>query len=358
MAIFQDIAEFRQHAPQLHKNYDWQKLIVDINQVTILRVLPFLGQAFYLHLEESYFPTNLGYYNLSGQYVSGGGEADATDAEKSAIRLLQTAAANFTIIHLLSTNRIQLSEMGVQESASSDGTSSPASFHAIQDAKDQAAAVAYEYMELLLRLLEEGGSDYPLWRSSDSYSRMKDLFTWNTEVFNYHVGIGSSRHTYLQLRPFLAQVQNWELSGELGDTLTSTILDKLKAGTLTPTDQGLLAHLQAWQSTAAMAKALPMQRVQIKGGSIYIRSEMDGPARKTGLNNDIINGGTLNHLVAEYNGLAELSRRRTIRYLREHAATFSYVPSDEKFWLDGEITDQLPDNGYNRYGIRRRSFRT
>ena len=358
MAIFQDIQEFRRHAPQMHQQYDWEKLVVDINQVTILRVLPFLSQDFYLHLEESYFPSNLGYTNLWGAYVAGGGQADATAAEEQAIRYLQTAIANFTLIHLLSSNRVQVSEMGVQESSSKDGSSTPATFHAIQDAKDQAAAVAYEYMELLLRYLEANASDFTIWQNSEAYTRMKGIFTWNTELFNLHATIGESRHTYLHLRPFLEQVQRWEIAGELGQTLTNTMIMKLQAGTLTATEQGLLTNLQAWQVNAAMAQALPMLRVQIKGGHIYIRSEMDGPARKTGLNNDILNGGTINNLVAQYMEQRHIARRRTIRYLRDHASAFSYLPSEETFWLDGEITDQLPDNGYNEYGIRRRSFRT
>lgn len=353
MAIFKDIDDFRAHAPDIHRHYEWPKLAVKINQVTRLRVIPFVGQVFYTHLEESYLPSGIGYWSISDQFVVDGGQGDATDAEKLVADYLRTAIAYFTYMHLLSTNRVQVSEMGVQQSSSSDGTSSPASYHAIQDVKDEVAEMAYQYMDLALATLEATPDDYPIWRDSDEYSLLKSVFVWSTEILNRHVTAGNSRHSFLKLRSHLEQAQRWVIRPELGDTLTDDLLAKLKSKTLSAAEAMLVERVQAWQSAEAMTAALPIMAVKVHDGNIFIRSQVDGPSRRSAADDKQIKA-----LIAQFEEQAARGRQHTIDFLIANQEIFNYTPSEEAFLMDGDITHQLPDNSINDYGESRRSFWT
>lgn len=345
MALFLDIEDFRQHAPQLHLNYNWDKLARMINQVIRLRIWPYVSEAEYLVLEAGYLAGNGGAFShaFSDAYDS----SDNLDAtQEKAVEFLQDAIAHFTMVQLLSLNRVQVAEMGIMQNSSSDGSSSPASYHAIDDTKQEYARMAYDFMDAALAYMESEAATFPDWTASDSYTELKSLFCWNTETFNRYVHAGLSRHTYLSVRSQLRMVQEGPMRSQLGDTLTDALLAALKANTLTDDQTKLVKLLQAWQAPAAMANALPFYRVEIREGSIYLRSQNDGGTKRSSPGQ-----GPVGEMQARLKEFAETAKGQCLQYLEDNSTTFpDYAGLEYDLW-DGDISQQVPDNQY------RRSFR-
>lgn len=351
MAIFTDIHDFRQHAPQLHLQYNWDKLARVINQVIRSRIWPYISEAEYLTLEAGYLSGTGGAF--SHAFSTAYDTSPALDVtQEKAVEYMQDALAHYTMLHLMTSSRVHLSEMGVMEGRSSDGTSTPASFHAIQDVKDEYATMAYDFMDQLLQHMEDNVSTFPDWEASDEYTEIKELFVWNTKILNDHVTAGLSRHTFLSLRSHLKHVQENVIRSQLGNTLTDALLAALKANTLDPDQTKLVEYLQAWISPTAMVRAMPFFRIEILHGSIYFRSQLDGPARRTGLNSDIINSGPAGGLLTQLQEQSETARGRCLTYLEDNISLFpDYAGLEYDLW-DGDPSQQMPDNSW------RRSFRT
>ena len=227
MALFKNTEDFKAHAPEIHKNYSWDSLSKKVDQITLLRVIPFVSQAEYDRLETAYL-------------------TDATSAEDDALLIsLQPSIAYYVYLHLLSTNRIQLSNMGVQEASSDDGTSTPASYHAIADVKEEIADLAYSFMEQALAYMETEKAYFTDWAGSDSYTEIKSCFVWNTAIFNKHVNAGGSRHTFLAVRSQLIGVQEDVVYSQLGEAFYEDLLAKLKANTLSAAETKAVEKIQA-----------------------------------------------------------------------------------------------------------------
>lgn len=346
MALFKDIEDFRQHAPQLHLNYDWDKLARNINQVIRLRIWPYISEAEYLVLEAGYLSGSGGPF--SHAFADAYDNSAALDAtQEKAVEFLQDAIAHFTMVQLLSVNRVQVSEMGVMQNRSSQGNSDPASYHAIADTKEEYARMAYDFMDAALAFMESEAASFPAWTGSTSYTEIKSVFCWNTEIFNRHVHAGLSRHTYLSVRSQLLQVQEGQIRTQLGDTLTDQLLTALQADTLTADQTKLVKLLQSWQAPAAMVQALPFYRVEIGEGSIYLRSQTDGPNKRSGPNSEQVG-----QMLMRLQQMQETAKGQCLSYLENNATTFpNYAGLEYDLW-DGDSSQQVPDNQF------RRSFRT
>ena len=54
MALFKNLADFKEHAPEIHKNYSWDSLSKKVEQITLLRIIPFISQTEYDRLQAAY----------------------------------------------------------------------------------------------------------------------------------------------------------------------------------------------------------------------------------------------------------------------------------------------------------------
>lgn len=346
MALFTTIEDFRQHAPQLHMEYNWDKLARVINQITRKRIWPYISEAEYLVLEAGYLAGNGGAFShaFSTAYNTSA-SLDAT--QEKAVEFLQDAIAHYTMLHLLSIGRVQVSQMGIQQNSSSDGSSQPASYHAIQDTKKVYADMAYEFMDCVLQFMEDNAATFPSWTASDAYTEIKSIFVWKTDILNRYVSAGLSRYTFLSLRSQLEQVQEVQIRGQLGNSLTDGLLTALKANTLTADQTKLVEAIQAWQAPAAMAQALPFFHSILQEGGIYLRSKTDGPNKLTAADSRSIEA-----MAQQLREQAETAKGYCLKYLEDNAATFpDYAGLEYDLW-DGDASQQLPDNWYKR------SFRT
>lgn len=325
MALFLNTQDFKNHAPEIHRHYDWNVLSKKIDQITLLRIIPFISQAEFDLLETAYLTS-------------------ATSAEQKALLVfLQPAIAYYTYLHLLSANRIQLSTMGVQESSSDDGTSNPASYHAIADVKEETAEMAYTFLDQALAYMETQKATFSAWAGSESYTQLKSIFTWTTELFNRYVSAGMSRHTFLSVRAQLIQIQENEIKLQLGETLYNDLLTKFKTDALSAKEKIAVGLLQAWQSPAAMLRAIPFHRLKFRDGSLYIRSELDGPERKNPAALDAIKS-----IKEQLTRQALLAQNTLIQFLDDNADDFPDWTVSSYTLSDGEISRQIPNNQNKR----------
>lgn len=325
MALFLDTEDFKRHAPEIHRNYHWDTLKVSVDQITRLRVIDYISQAEYDNLESAYLGSSL--------------------SAKQTILLtyLQPAIAYFTYLHLLSTNRVQLSTMGVQESRSDDGTSSPASYHAIADVKEEVAEIAYSFMEQALAYLESEKATFTDWASSESYTLIKSIFVWNTSLFNKYVKSGMSRYTFLSVRAQLLSIQEDEILPELGQTFYDSLLTKLAANSLTADEQKVVDRIQAWQAPAAMLRAIPIHRVKLLDGGLQMRSHLDGPERNQTATLDAIQ--ELKDQLARQTAAA---KTRLLNFLTTNSDTYTDFTPSEHLLDDGAVSHKLPNNSFKK----------
>jgi hypothetical protein len=233
--------------------------------------------------------------------------------------------------------------MGVQEASSDDGTSTPASYHAIADVKEEIADLAYSFMEQALAYMETEKAYFTDWAGSDSYTEIKSCFVWNTAIFNKHVNAGGSRHTFLAVRSQLIGVQEDVVYSQLGEAFYEDLLAKLKANTLSAAETKAVEKIQAWQSVAGLLRAVPMHRMKLIDGGIQIRSHLDGPERTLSAPVDAVK-----ELKALLTSQAASYKTRLIEYLDTNASLFpDYIASDYELG-DGKPTRRLLDNRYKK----------
>jgi len=324
MALFIDTDDFKKHAPDIHRNYQWERELKNkVEQITLLRIIPFISQEEYDILETAYHANTL------------------NPTQTLLLTSLQPAIAYFVYLHLLTTNRLQVGAMGVQENRSDDGTSSPASFHAIADVKEETAMMAYNLLDWALYFMEANKSSFAAWTASDSYTELKKCFVDNTKVFNQHVRAGNSRHTFLSIRPEILFIQENELKNEIGETLYNTLLNEFKAGSLTVANAKLIPLIQAWISPQAMMRAIPMNRLWIDGGELMIRSKLDGPERKSAANND-----SIRHILSLYETQAVQAKVSLIKFLESNSTEYPDYPNTQHELEDEKTSFKLPNNAH------------
>ena len=81
MPLFLSTEDFKSHAPEIHKNYNWSTLSKKVDQISALRIIPFISGTEYNDLETKYL-------------------AHSTSPEqKTLLTFLQPAIAYFTYVH-------------------------------------------------------------------------------------------------------------------------------------------------------------------------------------------------------------------------------------------------------------------
>jgi len=325
MALFLDTDDFKAHAPEIHRNYDWGKLSVKVDQVTRLRIIPFVSQAEYDQLETDY---------LNGS---------TTAVQDGLLELIQPAIAYFTYLNLLTTNRVQVSTMGNTENRSDDGTSTPASFNAIADVKEMTADMAYEFMDRALEYLEENQVDFGLWYNSTARTEIMSLFVSTTKILNRYIHAGLSRYTFLSMRSELLDVQINKIRKDLGDTFYNNLLGGYQAGTLSVEEEKVIPLIQAWQASEGMLRALPMNRIKIINGSIFLRSNLDGPERTYQPTKD-----AMRQLEARLTEKATSAKSELIKFLEENVDDYPDYTVSTVTLEDGKTSQGLPNNAFKR----------
>lgn len=262
MSLFRTTAEIKVFCPTINRNTEWATLSPVVDQAERKYILPLLGKDQFEALATAYTAGSL------------------TGQQQALLPHVQRPLAYYAFYELLPLLMTMVSDMGVQEQESREGTSSPARQWVFQQNRDTALENADTFADALLEFLEENYNDYPLWKNSDAFTLTKELFINTSDEYNDIVPIGRSKRVWLALRPFVRMAETEYLLHTLSEPLFNDLKAKLLASLGTPlTDQYkvLLIKVQRALAWLALYKALPFQAVQFTSGGI-VRT-----ARKTGL---------------------------------------------------------------------------
>lgn len=328
MALFKDIIDFKRFVSDLNRNYNWDDLKGKVDMYTLMHVTPFISLAEFTPLQSRYLSDT------------------STAADLAILPYLQPAIAYYTYLHMLTTERVKLSQMGVTENRSDDGTVNPASGYAINDAKIEAAYTADYFMDQLLEYMEMNKADYPLWAASSAYTQIKECFVSSTQVLNRYVKATNSRRTFMAIRSELLFIQENRVKPILGETFYSTLLTEFQAGTVTANNQKVIERILPYQSKAAFLEAVPNHQIDYVDGGLQVKSFLDQTIKKTEAREEAIA-----RLMRTFASHAEELRTNLISFLDDNANDYpDYTPTTETL-SDDELSYKLGNNEH------RKSFR-
>lgn len=192
----------------------------------------------------------------------------------------QRALAYYTMYKALPYFNTQISNNGLQQIGSREGTAQPVTQWRYHDRMEASLKDADFFAEEVLKYLEVNQASFTQWASSSSYTQRKDLFIASAEVMNQYVNINYSRSTYLALRPFIELAEVKYISPVIGRTYFTTLKSRLLSNTLTSADNAALAYLRRALAYATITEALPQLSVDLSSG-ITTRTQDDGIHKKT-----------------------------------------------------------------------------
>lgn len=260
-SIFIDTDDFKDCVPMMHQNFAWEN---DLKQMTIqaadMYVVPYISSDEYDSLAANV-------------------QANSLTAEQLALLpYAKLAVAYYTYMRLHDTHRVHMSNSGIQESYSSDGTSRPANHYALNDSKSSAADSADHYLDKLLTFMEEKAVEsnwYTAWQASQAYQDIYATFIWNSSQLARHLGTRSRKMLH-QLRHIILDIQERDVKPLLGDTLYDSMLAAVSSQSFTAAQQALLNRIQPYVAKKALQEAIPAFRVEVNGTGIFFRA-YDGP---------------------------------------------------------------------------------
>lgn len=329
--LFSNTADLKRFVPnQLHGEMSWANYLENIvDQQTALNIIPYISQTEHDALVSVY-----------------GGSPSTQQAQ--AIKYIQTALANYTLVYLLDANRLKVSAMGVQEGSSSDGTSVPASFHAIADVKNRCAETADSFMDMALAYMEANKGSFTDWAASDEYTEIKELFVSSTAILNKYCKTGNSRRTFLAIRSELEMTQDEMVQAILGTTMYDALLAAYQANTTTAAQDKVVKRVQKYMATEAVRRAIPSHYVEFIHGGIVFRSYLDGSVRK-----DTAGKEAVRMMMKDMELRAEKTRTDLLKFLNDNATDYpDFTESEYYFSQVSEDSYKIPNNrGKNSFRL-------
>jgi len=328
--LFKTTAELKLHIAAINKNTAWASLSPSVDMAERKYIIPLISQAQYDALDAA--------YNAAPQTL--------TAHQTALLAYVQRSLAHYTFYEALPSLALMMSDMGVTEQTSSEGTAAPARQWVTRQLMEKAIADADLYADALLSFLEVNHANYPLWKASSAYTITKELYLTSVTDFEKHIPVGGSKRVWLNIRPFvsLCEIEYIvpAISQKLHDDLKAKIL--LTPGTaLSAPYLTLLSKIQRTLAWLALYKALPFQAVQFTPGvGITSVSTADGHTSKTAA--DRIRYETA---VTAATGSGMSFLRELKKYLDDHCADYPLYEFND-YENDGQPAYELPNN----YGKR------
>lgn len=285
--LFRTTVELKTYCSTFNRNMEFATLAPAVELAETRYLLPLLGQAQYDALHTAYLANNL------------------TAAQNALLRYVQRPLAYYVLHEAVPLLGATVSDMGVQESSSREGTSAPARQWSYNSLRDSAIQNADTFADTLLGFLEANHGTYPLWTASSAFTVSRELLINTAEQFDKHVGIQRSRRIYVALRPYIQLAEQMYLKPTLGPKLYDDLKAKLAAALTTPLSAAYAALLGKCQQALAffaLAEAMPFLAITVNGYGVQMSSSNDGlhqrtPADRqryeTAMTNTLRNGNSL-----------------------------------------------------------------
>ena len=292
-------------------------------------VIPFVGQDVYDYCKSAHNDLASVNQDLQGQYAA-------------LLPLMREVVAYYAYTDLHDLANVHISEMGVQQSYSSDGASSPSSDYARNDSKRNNAEYADQSMDTMLAYMESRliHDEYLAWKQSEAWAELSSLFIYQVSQLKQEI-VGATWRLLHAIRATIKLIQERDIMPVLGSNLYDELIEAIQTqatnAELSEDQQTLLAHIRRYLARKAMVEAIPMLSLSYDKG-IHIAT-YDGPVarRLTELSDN-----KARYLTTTLIGQSESALSSLTRYLYDNADKFgAYTKPD----LEGDINN--PQIGKN-----------
>lgn len=263
---------FAEHYPSIHQSMSWGSIQPFVRQATDEHVLPFIGETLY--------------NDLATKFENG---TTLTPTEETFLAKLQDTIAYYTIYLATPFVNVTIGDMGVQQSSSSDGTSTSASQWAYKNIVWKVCLQADTLMDKLLSWMEKRvKAEDPYfsdWKISDEYKAGTSPLFRRIEELEKYINIRNSRRTFLALLPYLEKVYQKHIIPVIGQELFDQVTEQVRANSLSPANLKLLPVIQRVAAEWMVVLAIPHLAVVMEGSGFKIVSESDGMSHRSNLQN-------------------------------------------------------------------------
>lgn len=253
MALFKTIEELKIYCPSINRNMEWETFAPAVDQAQRKYILPLLGKAQFDTLTEKYKNDTM------------------TDQQKALLTYVQRSLAYYAFFEVLPMISAMVSDMGITEQESSEGTALRTRQWVYHEMRETAIQNADVFADAMLTFLEENHEDYPDWAGSPAFTITKSLFINTAAEYDAFVPIIGSKRVWLAIRPFLKAAETEYIQPAISEPLFNDLKTKLSEVLTTPLTaeyKALLEKIQPALAWLALYKALPFQAVQFTPGGI------------------------------------------------------------------------------------------
>lgn len=249
--LFTSISEMKAYG-LLNRNIAWDSIAPYVVHAETLYVKPILGQSEYTALDAAISANTL------------------TAAQTALLPYIRRMLYNATMWDALPHLNIYISELGVQQNQSKEGTSTPAARWQYSEARQQFGDMATQHAEHLYQFLQANQVSYPSWVAGEGYSRYNALLLRDNAELGRYLNTNSSIRLYVSLRPFIETATiRWVLS-VIPQSDLDTLHTALSQNALTIAQETLLDKIRRVLAWGAYFDAIPHLSLRATGTAIYI----------------------------------------------------------------------------------------
>ena len=271
MALISTIAEFKKYIA-IDANTKLASITPFREEAEQLYLVDLLGQAFYDELNTAYAAAAVA---TPAEPIS-----SLTASLKTLFPYIQRALSYYTLLLAMPHLNVSIGEMGTRNARGENSDPAP---------RWQQEKLLLSYLrsadlhaDKLLAFLETtaNGSTYATWFGSTANTKRSGLILYNTQLASKYIEINDSRRIYKKLLPKIKDVEANYVIKQLGEAQYNEIVTQLKAGTLSANNKKLTDLIEPMVAKRALYLQLPMMRVQIDSGGIWLYSDVDDIRKK------------------------------------------------------------------------------
>lgn len=191
-----------------------------------------------------------------------------TTAMNNLLIRIRRALGPLAIYYAVSMTNALISPEGIRNSSSQD--SAQAFQWQFFDMKDALLTLGMSNIDNLYTFLETNKITYDAWVTGEGYSTYYQYLVYNPDIFDSSVKINKSRWLFLQILPHIENAEVLYIDKITGAAYFDELKTKIKADTLNPDDETVLAILQKALSNLAYSMALPELALHVDSTGVTV----------------------------------------------------------------------------------------
>ncbi len=208
--LISTIDQFKERV-DVGSDFKWRRIRDYVEQAELEFLLPVLGQELIDDLDA---------------YMQG--SDDANDAYNKVIEQGQKALAITAFYLAFPTLQLKATDLGFVVQLG-EGERSPYQWQ-VGDARDAVLMAGYAAIEKLYTILDRHKASLAQWRNSEAFTGYHDSLLRNAAEFHTFYKIGTSRITYVDLKPAIDRAQELVLRPRLGEEFYDSLIEHLREG--------------------------------------------------------------------------------------------------------------------------------